>query len=190
MISSSAVHQKTWCQTNHILALDMFSLQGLAEAQILHWAVLSPCWTGQDGKERGSGLCSGNYAEFHSEGLTISPERTHWVAWINLSELLFKNNLITAANVKNCKMSKLWYDHSTIPTGWLFLFYFSKGKKLWTTYLPAPVTSMALLDLPTRGFQAVLVALANCEVHVYRDKNVVSTIKTPVKYIEPLWELR
>ncbi|XP_017348265.1 Bardet-Biedl syndrome 1 protein isoform X1 [Ictalurus punctatus] len=53
-----------------------------------------------------------------------------------------------------------------------------KGKKLWTTYLPAPVTTMALLDLPTRGFQAILVALANCEVHVYRDKNVVSTIKT------------
>ncbi|KAF5908920.1 Bardet-Biedl syndrome 1 protein, partial [Clarias magur] len=54
-----------------------------------------------------------------------------------------------------------------------------KGKKLWTTYLPAPVTTMAILDLPTRGFQAILVALANCEVHVYRDKNVVSTIKTP-----------
>lgn len=60
-----------------------------------------------------------------------------------------------------------------------------KGKKLWTTYLPAPVTTMALLDLPTRGFQAILVALANCEVHVYRDKNVVSTIKTQVKCTEP-----
>uniref|UniRef100_A0A3B4C850 BBSome complex member BBS1 n=1 Tax=Pygocentrus nattereri TaxID=42514 RepID=A0A3B4C850_PYGNA len=53
------------------------------------------------------------------------------------------------------------------------------GKKLWTTYLPAPVTTMAVLDLPTRGFQAVLVGLANCEVHVYRDKNLISTIKTP-----------
>uniref|UniRef100_W5LLH1 BBSome complex member BBS1 n=1 Tax=Astyanax mexicanus TaxID=7994 RepID=W5LLH1_ASTMX len=57
--------------------------------------------------------------------------------------------------------------------------YTQKGKKLWTTYLPAPVTTMAVLDLPTRGFQAVLVALASCEVHVYRDKNLVSTIKTP-----------
>uniref|UniRef100_A0A4W4EZV8 BBSome complex member BBS1 n=1 Tax=Electrophorus electricus TaxID=8005 RepID=A0A4W4EZV8_ELEEL len=57
--------------------------------------------------------------------------------------------------------------------------YTQKGKKLWTAYLPAPVTTMAVLDLPTRGFQAVLVALANCEVHVYRDKNLVSTIKTP-----------
>uniref|UniRef100_A0A8C2I8R6 Bardet-Biedl syndrome 1 n=1 Tax=Cyprinus carpio TaxID=7962 RepID=A0A8C2I8R6_CYPCA len=57
--------------------------------------------------------------------------------------------------------------------------YTQKGKKLWTAYLPAPVTTMALMDLPTRGFQAVLVGLANCEVHMYRDKNLVSTIKTP-----------
>uniref|UniRef100_A0AAY4A2H3 BBSome complex member BBS1 n=1 Tax=Denticeps clupeoides TaxID=299321 RepID=A0AAY4A2H3_9TELE len=42
--------------------------------------------------------------------------------------------------------------------------YTQKGKKLWTTYLPAPVTTMGLMDLPCRGFQAVLVALSNCEV--------------------------
>uniref|UniRef100_A0A8C7KQL0 BBSome complex member BBS1 n=1 Tax=Oncorhynchus kisutch TaxID=8019 RepID=A0A8C7KQL0_ONCKI len=54
-----------------------------------------------------------------------------------------------------------------------------KGKKLWTACLPAPVTTMGVMDLPTRGFQAVLVGLANCEVHLYRDKNLISTIKTP-----------
>ncbi|CAL8261764.1 unnamed protein product [Arctogadus glacialis] len=54
-----------------------------------------------------------------------------------------------------------------------------KGKKLWTAQLPAPITTMATMDLPTRGFQAVLVGLANCEVHLYRDKNLVSTIKSP-----------
>ncbi|CAB1333129.1 unnamed protein product [Coregonus sp. 'balchen'] len=54
-----------------------------------------------------------------------------------------------------------------------------KGKKLWTACLPAPVTTMGVMDLPTRGFQAVLVGLANCEVHIYRDKNLISTIKTP-----------
>ncbi|XP_042252634.1 Bardet-Biedl syndrome 1 protein [Thunnus albacares] len=54
-----------------------------------------------------------------------------------------------------------------------------KGKKLWSVVLPAPVTTMASMDLPTRGFQAVLVGLANCEVHLYRDKNLLSTIKTP-----------
>ncbi|XP_053700813.1 Bardet-Biedl syndrome 1 protein [Synchiropus splendidus] len=54
-----------------------------------------------------------------------------------------------------------------------------KGKKLWRTVLPAPINTMAAMDLPTRGFQAVLVALANCEVHLYRDKNLLSTLKTP-----------
>ncbi|XP_034413916.1 Bardet-Biedl syndrome 1 protein [Cyclopterus lumpus] len=54
-----------------------------------------------------------------------------------------------------------------------------KGKKLWKAFLPAPITTMAAMDLPTRGFQAVLLGLANCEVHLYRDKNLLSTIKTP-----------
>ncbi|AWP18219.1 putative Bardet-Biedl syndrome 1 protein [Scophthalmus maximus] len=54
-----------------------------------------------------------------------------------------------------------------------------KGKKLWRTVLAAPITTMAAMDLPTRGFQAVLVGLANCEVQLYRDKNLLSTIKTP-----------
>uniref|UniRef100_A0A1A7XV17 BBSome complex member BBS1 n=1 Tax=Iconisemion striatum TaxID=60296 RepID=A0A1A7XV17_9TELE len=54
-----------------------------------------------------------------------------------------------------------------------------KGKKLWKSTLPAPITTMAAMDLPTRGFQGVLVGLANCEVHLYRDKNLLSTIKTP-----------
>ncbi|XP_008297331.1 BBSome complex member BBS1 [Stegastes partitus] len=54
-----------------------------------------------------------------------------------------------------------------------------KGKKLWRTVLAAPITTMAAMDLPTRGFQAVLVGLANCEVQLFRDKNLLSTIKTP-----------
>ncbi|KAF3703989.1 Bardet-Biedl syndrome 1 protein -like protein [Channa argus] len=54
-----------------------------------------------------------------------------------------------------------------------------KGKKLWRTVLSAPIITMAAMNLPTRGFQAVLVGLANCEVQLYRDKNLLSTIKTP-----------
>ncbi|XP_061562490.1 Bardet-Biedl syndrome 1 protein [Phycodurus eques] len=54
-----------------------------------------------------------------------------------------------------------------------------KGKKLWKVVLPAPICTMATMDLPARGFQAVLVGLANCEVQLYRDKNLVSAIKTP-----------
>ncbi|XP_037320015.2 Bardet-Biedl syndrome 1 protein [Pungitius pungitius] len=54
-----------------------------------------------------------------------------------------------------------------------------KGKKLWKAVLTAPITTLASMDLPTRGFQAVLVGLANCEVHLYQDKNLLSIIKTP-----------
>ncbi|KAK1881132.1 Bardet-Biedl syndrome 1 protein like [Dissostichus eleginoides] len=54
-----------------------------------------------------------------------------------------------------------------------------KGKKLWTVLLPAPITTMASMELPTRGLQAVLVGLANCEVQLYRDKSLLSSIKTP-----------
>ncbi|XP_066466343.1 Bardet-Biedl syndrome 1 protein isoform X2 [Tiliqua scincoides] len=56
--------------------------------------------------------------------------------------------------------------------------YTQKGKKLWTVQLPAPPTALSLMDQKSRGFQAVLVALANVEVHVYRDKNLVDIIQT------------
>lgn len=35
------------------------------------------------------------------------------------------------------------------------------------------------MALPARGFQAVLVGVANCEVHVYRDQSLLSVIRTP-----------
>ncbi|XP_038267309.2 Bardet-Biedl syndrome 1 protein isoform X3 [Dermochelys coriacea] len=56
--------------------------------------------------------------------------------------------------------------------------YTQKGKKLWTVYLPAPLMTMSLLDHKSRGFQAVMVGLANQEVHMYRDKNLVDIIRT------------
>ncbi|XP_008177855.2 Bardet-Biedl syndrome 1 protein isoform X3 [Chrysemys picta bellii] len=56
--------------------------------------------------------------------------------------------------------------------------YTQKGKKLWTVYLPAPLMTMSLLDQKSRGFQAVMVGLANQEVHMYRDKNLVDIIRT------------
>ncbi|KPP66154.1 hypothetical protein Z043_115373 [Scleropages formosus] len=61
------------------------------------------------------------------------------------------------------------------------LSYTQKGKKLWTVYLPAPVMTMGLMDHHTRGFQAVLVGLANCQVQLYRDKNLLNIVKTPVR---------
>ncbi|XP_062892243.1 Bardet-Biedl syndrome 1 protein [Mobula hypostoma] len=56
--------------------------------------------------------------------------------------------------------------------------YTQKGKKLWTVYLPAPIMTMGLMDHKSKGFQAVLVALGNSEVHLYRDKNLINVTKT------------
>uniref|UniRef100_V9KTN1 BBSome complex member BBS1 n=1 Tax=Callorhinchus milii TaxID=7868 RepID=V9KTN1_CALMI len=54
--------------------------------------------------------------------------------------------------------------------------YTQKGKKLWTVFLPAAITTMAGMDHAAKGFQAVMVAMANSQVHVYRDKHLVNII--------------
>lgn len=40
--------------------------------------------------------------------------------------------------------------------------------------------TMSLLDQKSRGFQAVMVGMANQEVHMYQDKNLVDIICTQV----------
>uniref|UniRef100_A0A8C5MM51 BBSome complex member BBS1 n=1 Tax=Leptobrachium leishanense TaxID=445787 RepID=A0A8C5MM51_9ANUR len=57
--------------------------------------------------------------------------------------------------------------------------YSQKGKKLWTVKLPAAAMTMSLLEQKSRSIQAVLVGLKNLEVHLYRDKNLISVISTP-----------
>ncbi|XP_028565697.2 BBSome complex member BBS1 isoform X2 [Podarcis muralis] len=53
-----------------------------------------------------------------------------------------------------------------------------KGKKLWVVPLPATPTTLSLIDEKFQSFHAVLVALANMEVHIYQDKNLVNIIQT------------
>ncbi|KAK6466198.1 Bardet-Biedl syndrome 1 protein-like protein isoform X1 [Huso huso] len=70
--------------------------------------------------------------------------------------------------------------NTSIPNPTLLLLSgFCRGKKLWTAFLPAPITTMGVMDHKTRGYQAVLVGLANSEVHVYREKNLVNIVKSP-----------
>ncbi|KAL3873186.1 hypothetical protein ACJMK2_036333 [Sinanodonta woodiana] len=54
----------------------------------------------------------------------------------------------------------------------------SKGKKLWTVQVPASITTIEVLDYKNKGLKAVLVALSNCEVHIYKEKYLVDIIKT------------
>lgn len=53
---------------------------------------------------------------------------------------------------------------------------FRKGKRYWKHLLPAPITAMCQIDYRPRGFQAVAVALANNEIHLYKDKFLVDVI--------------
>lgn len=53
----------------------------------------------------------------------------------------------------------------------------SKGKKLWTVRLPASITTLEIIDYKPRSFAAVLVALNNQEVHIYKEKFLVDIIK-------------
>ena len=58
-----------------------------------------------------------------------------------------------------------------------------QGKKLWTVYLPAAITTMDVMHHRLKGFKAVMVALRNGEVHVYRDKFLINSIKTEVSLL-------
>ncbi|CAL1540056.1 unnamed protein product [Lymnaea stagnalis] len=53
----------------------------------------------------------------------------------------------------------------------------SKGKKLWTVRLPAGITTIEAIDYKPKSFTAVLVALNNQEVHIYKEKYLVDIIK-------------
>ncbi|XP_013919004.1 PREDICTED: Bardet-Biedl syndrome 1 protein [Thamnophis sirtalis] len=57
--------------------------------------------------------------------------------------------------------------------------YNQKGKKLWAVKLSANPITLGFMDGKLQSFQAVLVALANREIHVYRDKNLVNVIQVP-----------
>ncbi|XP_060544566.1 Bardet-Biedl syndrome 1 protein homolog isoform X2 [Pantherophis guttatus] len=57
--------------------------------------------------------------------------------------------------------------------------YNQKGKKLWAVTLSATPITLGLMDEKLQNFQAVLVSLANREIHVYRDKNLVNVIQVP-----------
>lgn len=55
--------------------------------------------------------------------------------------------------------------------------YSPKGKKLWTVYLPSDITALELMHHEAKGFKAILVALKNKDVHIYKDKYLVNVLK-------------
>lgn len=75
----------------------------------------------------------------------------------------------------HCYSTKVFlrfFFHSIANKG----FFFFQGKRYWKHVLAAPITAMCQIDYRPKGFQAVAVALANNEIHLYRDKFLVDTI--------------
>jgi hypothetical protein len=56
--------------------------------------------------------------------------------------------------------------------------YTTKGKKLWRLEMPNDILSMADIDLKEKGVHGVIVSLNNNEVHIYKDKYIISKFKT------------
>jgi Bardet-Biedl syndrome 1 protein len=55
--------------------------------------------------------------------------------------------------------------------------YSHKGKKQWSLHFPATIMSVEVLYYKPRSFKAVLVALQNGDVRIYKDKFLVNHIK-------------
>lgn len=58
-----------------------------------------------------------------------------------------------------------------------FSCYSLKGKRLWSIDMPSSIMCTALMDHSSKGFKAVMVGLENGEVRIYREKNLVDTVK-------------
>ena len=56
--------------------------------------------------------------------------------------------------------------------------YTTKGKKLWKLEMPGNILAFGNLELKSTGLQGFIVSLSNNEVHVYKDKYIVSKFIT------------
>ena len=56
--------------------------------------------------------------------------------------------------------------------------YTTKGKKLWKIEMPADILALSGMEIRTKGIQGFIVSLNNNEVHIYKDKYVLSKFKT------------
>jgi Bardet-Biedl syndrome 1 protein len=56
--------------------------------------------------------------------------------------------------------------------------YTTKGKKLWRLEMPGDILTLGSMEIKTKGIQAVIVALSNNEVHIYKDKFIISKFIT------------
>ena len=54
--------------------------------------------------------------------------------------------------------------------------YSTKGRRIWKIDLPSFIITMSCMEIKAKGIQAVIVSLNNKEVHIYRDKYLISKL--------------
>ncbi len=52
----------------------------------------------------------------------------------------------------------------------------TKGRRLWKLEMPSFIITMSAMEIKSKGIQAAIVSLNNKEVHIYRDKYLISKL--------------
>lgn len=144
----------------------MFLFQRLQIPQVLHRVECPACGAGPCTQDPGGGQHPRESAWLHPQGVTLAPTPPHSlprepkaVPYPPLRPPLFPREAL-----------------SSLQT----LALSCQGKKLWTVQMPAAILTMNLLEQRSRSLQAVMAALANGEVRIYRDKALLNVICAPV----------
>ena len=56
--------------------------------------------------------------------------------------------------------------------------YTTKGKKLWRLEMQADILTISGMEIKSKGIQGFIISLNNNEVHVYKEKSLLSKFKT------------
>ncbi len=63
------------------------------------------------------------------------------------------------------------------------LYLSMQGKRQWSFKLPDSITALELLDYQARGVKAVIVAMRNKEIRIFRDKYLMHTLRVDVSKV-------
>ena len=131
------------------------------------------------------------YVELYTEHwLMLTHTRVHTHTHIHTLQLHFSGSTTPRYNIslasQSCGLLRVNKDIIVGCMDNTLTCYTHKGKKLWGVHLPATITSVEQLHYRPRSFKAVLVALQNREVRIYKDRFLVNCIEMDVRQRERL----
>eukprot|EP00042_Codosiga_hollandica_P048481 m.543976 g.543976 ORF g.543976 m.543976 type:complete len:120 (-) comp57669_c1_seq6:773-1132(-) len=97
-----------------------------------------------------------------------------WTTELSLGEVVFNNIQLPSQAVGIVRTTKSIIAGCMDSTMYC---YSTKGKRLWSVRLPAPITTMDSMFYRMKNWKGVVLALRNGEVRVYSEKSLGSSIK-------------